>query len=61
MTELAQMTEEAPTARRGRYFESGNAFNRKLAPVPVWQFAAEAKAALAPATGSACTRRYQRK
>ena len=53
MTELAQVTEEAPYARRGRYFDSANAFNRKLAPVPLWEFTAEAEAALAPETGSA--------
>ena len=52
MTELAQMTEETRATERGRYFDSANAFNRKLAPVPVWQFTAEAAAALAPATAT---------
>lgn len=53
MTELAPVTKESPYAERGRYFDSLSAFNRKLAPVPVWQFTAEAEAALAPATATA--------
>jgi len=45
--QLARDPKDA-AARRARYFNSGNAFNIKLAPVPSHVFAREAEAALAP-------------
>ncbi len=39
-----------PTEARGRFFNTGNAFNVKLPPVPDHSFVAEPRLALDPAT-----------
>jgi quercetin dioxygenase-like cupin family protein len=54
MTDMASLPVQlpeapaTPAAARARFFNSGNAFNVKLAPVPAAQFSAVAARALAP-------------
>lgn len=53
MADLPVQHPQAPTtpaAARARFFNSGNAFNVKLTPVPAADFTAQAAAAIAPGT-----------